>query len=309
VSAPSDTPSASSPRDHFETERSNPRSDRLDELSIAEAFDVMQAEDAGITAAIAAARADIVAAIELVADRLARGGRLVYVGAGTSGRLGVLDAAECPPTFHSDPAQVQGVIAGGERALTQPVEGAEDSRAAGAGDVDARSIGALDVVFGIAAGGTTTYVHGALARAKERGAATVFLACVPRDQAADAADVSIRVVTGPEVVAGSTRLKAGTATKLVLNRVTTLAMTRLGKVHGNLMVDVDTRANAKLWQRGIGLVARIAGCERDRAEDLLTRADGSVKVAAVMGVARVEASAARARLERAGGFLRRALEH
>jgi N-acetylmuramic acid 6-phosphate etherase len=203
---------------------------------------------------------------------------------------------------------VQGVIAGGERALTQPVEGAEDSRAAGAGDVDARSVGVLDVVFGIAAGGTTPYVHGALARAKERGAATVFLACVPRDQAADAADVSIRVVTGPEVVAGSTRLKAGTATKLVLNRVTTLAMTRLGKVHGNLMVDVDTRANAKLWQRGIALVARIAGCERERAEELLTRADGSVKVAALMGVAHLDAGAARDRLERAGGFLRRALE-
>ncbi len=295
------------PRERFETERPNPASERLDELSIAAAFDVMQAEDARVPAAVAAARDEIVRGVELVADRLGRGGRLVYVGAGTSGRLGVLDASECPPTFRSDPSQVIGVIAGGERALTSAVEGAEDSRTAGATDMDARAVGALDVVFGIAAGGTTPYVHGAIARAKERGAATVFLACVPRDQARDDADVSIRVVTGPEVLAGSTRLKAGTATKLVLNMVTTLAMTRLGKVHGNLMVDVETRANAKLWQRGIGLVATIVGCDRARAEELLERADGRVKVAAVMGVAHVEADAARARLELAGGVLRRAL--
>jgi len=294
-------------RDHFETERPNPASERLDELATADAFDVMQREDARVPAAIAAARPEIVRAIELVSDRLARGGRLVYVGAGTSGRLGVLDASECPPTFHSDPDQVLGVIAGGERALTKAVEGAEDSAAGGAADVDARSVGALDVVFGIAAGGTTPYVHGAIARAKARGAATVFLACVPREQARDEADVSIRVVTGPEVVSGSTRLKAGTATKLVLNMVTTLAMTRLGKVHGNLMVDVDTRANAKLWQRGIALVERIVGCDPERAEELLAAADGAVKVAAVMGLANVDASAARARLEAAGGYLRRAL--
>lgn len=294
-------------REHFETERANPASEGLDELSIADAFDVMQREDAAIPRAIAAARADVVRAIELVADRLARGGRLLYFGAGTSGRLGVLDASECPPTFHSDPRQVVGVIAGGERALTNAVEGAEDSSAGGAADVDARAVGALDVVFGITAGGTTPYVHGALARAKERGAATVFLACVPREQASDAADVSIRVVTGPEVVSGSTRLKAGTATKLVLNMVTTLAMTRLGKVHGNLMVDVDTRANAKLWQRGITLVARVVGCDRARAEELLSLADGRVKVASVMGVAHVDPDEARARLERAGGILRVAL--
>jgi len=295
-------------RDEFETERPNPASEGLDELSIAAAFDVLQAEDARVPAAIAAARDDIVRAIELVADRLARGGRLLYVGAGTSGRLGVLDASECPPTFHSDPAQVVGVIAGGERALTTAVEGAEDSRAGGASDMDARGVGALDVVFGITAGGTTPYVHAAIARAKERGAATVFFACVPRERAHDDADVSIRVVTGPEVIAGSTRLKAGTATKLVLNMVTTLAMTRLGKVHGNLMVDVDTQANAKLWQRGIGLVARIVECDRERAEELLTQAGGRVKVAAMMGVARLDANQARARLGRAGGVLRRALE-
>jgi N-acetylmuramic acid 6-phosphate etherase len=294
-------------RDHFETERPNPASERLDELPVAEAFDVMNAEDARVAAAVAAAKPEIVRAIELVVDRLSRGGRLLYFGAGTSGRLGVLDAAECPPTFQSDPSQVQGVIAGGEGALTSAVEGAEDSRDSGARDVDSRGVGALDVAFGIAAGGTTPYVHGALARARELGAATVFLACVPREQARDEADVSIRVVTGPEVLSGSTRLKAGTATKLVLNSVTTLAMARLGKVHGNLMVDVETRANAKLWQRGIALVQRIVGCDRARAEELLGAAGGRVKVAAVMGCTRVDADAARARLERTRGFLRRAL--
>jgi len=294
-------------REHFDTERPNPASEHLDELSVADAFDVMQSEDALITAAIAAAKPEIVRAIELVAAALASGGRLLYFGAGTSGRLGVLDASECPPTFHSDPSQVVGVIAGGDRALRSPVEGAEDSRDAGANDVDAREVGARDVVFGIAAGGTTPYVHGALARARARGAKTVFFACVPKDQASDDADVSIRVVTGPEVLAGSTRLKAGTATKLVLNRVTTLAMARIGKIHGNLMVDVETRANAKLWQRGIALVARIVGCDRPRAEELLTLADGRVKVASVMGLAHVDAAQARERLDRAGGFLRRAL--
>lgn len=294
-------------REHFETERPNPASERLDELSVADAFEVMQSEDARITIAIAAAKPEIVRAIELVAHALENGGRLLYFGAGTSGRLGVLDASECPPTFHSDPDQVVGVIAGGDRALRSPVEGAEDSRDAGAQDVDAREVCARDVVFGIAAGGTTPYVHGALARAKVRGAKTVFFACVPEDQALDDADVSIRVVTGPEVLAGSTRLKAGTATKLVLNRVTTLAMARIGKIHGNLMVDVETRANAKLWQRGIVLVARIVGCDRARAEELLTLADGRVKVASVMGVARVDVGEARTRLERSHGFLRRAL--
>ncbi len=295
-------------REHFDTERPNPASEHLDELSIADAFDVMHAEDALISAAIRTAKPEIVRAIDLVAAALGAGGRLLYFGAGTSGRLGVLDASECPPTFHSDPNQVVGVIAGGDRALRSPIEGAEDSRDAGAQDVDAQKVGAQDVAFGIAAGGTTPYVHGALARAKERGAKTVFFACVPRDQARDDADISIRVVTGPEVLAGSTRLKAGTATKLVLNRVTTLAMARLGKIHGNLMVDVETRANAKLWQRGIALVERIVGCDRARAEELLTLADGRVKVASVMGLVRVDASEARARLERSNGFLRRALD-
>jgi N-acetylmuramic acid 6-phosphate etherase len=278
-----------------------------DTLSIADAFDVVNAEDAGVALAVARAKADIVRAIEVVAERWARGGRLFYCGAGTSGRLGVLDAVECPPTFFSDPEMVQGVIAGGERALTRAVEGAEDSRDAARAELSARGLSARDVVMAIAAGGTTPFAHGAIEAARERDTASIFLACVGRDEVPDRADVSIRVITGPEVVAGSTRMKAGTATKLVLNTISTLAMAQCGKVHGNLMVDVDTRGNAKLRERGVGLVAQLAGVDRASAEALLTAADGRVKVAVVMHRCRIAAAAARARLADAGGVLRRAL--
>ncbi len=294
-------------REHFPTEVANPKSAELDTLDAGAAFDVMNAEDASVATAVRAAKSEIVRAIELVSERLARGGRLFYVGAGTSGRLGVLDASECPPTFCTDPSQVQGIIAGGNAALTSSIEGAEDDRALGAREIEQRAIAGKDVVFGIAAGGTTPYVHGALESAKKRGAATVFFACVPKDLAPDSADISIRVVTGPEVLAGSTRLKAGTATKMVLNMITTLAMARLGKVYGNLMVDVAARGNAKLWQRGIGLVARIVECDRAKAEQLLHSADGSVKVAALMGRRKLDAHAARLLLEHELGNLRRAL--
>lgn len=294
-------------RDDFETERANPRSAELDSLTTADAFDVFVAEDRTVVDAVARAKPAIVRAVDLVAERLARGGRLLYVGAGTSGRLAVLDSVECPPTFRSSPEMVQAAIAGGPAALTGAVEGAEDDATAGARAVDERAIGERDVVVGVAAGGTTPYVHGAIARAKERRAATIFLACVPKERAPDTADVSIRVVTGPEVLAGSTRLKAGTATKLVLNVLSTLAMTRLGKVHGNRMVDVNTRGNAKLRQRGIGLVAELVPCDRARAEELLDASDGDVKVAIVMGACAIDAASARKRLAEARGFLRDAL--
>ena len=294
-------------REHFPTEAANPKSAGLDTLDAGAAFDVMNAEDAGIAQAVRAAKGEIVRAIETITERLARGGRLFYIGAGTSGRLGVLDASECPPTFCTDPSLVQGIIAGGETALTRSSEGAEDDRSAGARDLEARGVGAKDVVVGIAAGGTTPYVHGALDSARKRGAATVFFACVTKELAPDSADISIRVVTGPEVLAGSTRLKAGTATKMVLNMLTTLSMARLGKVYGNLMVDVAAKANAKLWQRGIGLVARIVECDRKRAEELLHAADGSVKLAALMGRRKIDAHAARLLLEHERGNLRRAL--
>lgn len=287
------------------TEGVSAASHELDALSSAEAFDVFDAADEGVNAAVRAAKPAIVAAIELVAARLALGGRLLYAGAGTSGRLGVLDASECPPTFQSEPAQVQGRIAGGPEAITCAVEGAEDSFELGqAALADATP---LDVVFGIAASGRTPWVHGALARAKERGAATVFLACVPFESAPDHADVSIRVLTGAEVLAGSTRLKAATATKLVLNRVTTLAFARLGKVHGNRMIDLDTRANRKLWRRGLGILCDLTGLSGDAAEVLLRRAEGHVKPAVLMQRRGLELADARARLAAHGGSLRRAL--
>ncbi len=295
-----------SDRRDLATERPNPRSADLDRLSVAAACDVFDAEDRGVPDAVAAAHDEIVRAIELVVECLTRGGRLIYVGAGTSGRLAALDAVECPPTFQSAPETVQGRIAGGPEALLRSIEGAEDSVAAGRAAVD--DVEARDVVFGISAGGTTPFVHAALERARELGAATVFLACVPRAAVPDRADVSIRLATGPEVLAGSTRLKAGTATKMVLNRVTTIAMARLGRVHGNRMVDLDTRASQKLRARGVALLQELTGLPADAADELLARGRGRVKVAALMHRRELDADEAEERLRRRGGSLRTALE-
>jgi N-acetylmuramic acid 6-phosphate etherase len=294
-------------RGHITTERANPRTRGLDALPLAEALARVQDEDAAVHDAIAAARPEILAAIELVVERLGAGGRLFYVGAGTSGRLGVLDAVELPPTFQTDPDLVQGVLAGGEGAMFRAVEGAEDSAEDAARELAARGLGAGDVVLGITAGGTTPFVHGAVAAARAAGAASVFFACVPREEAPDDADVSIRVVTGPEVLRGSTRLKAGTATKLVLNQISTLAMTRLGKVHDNLMVDVNTGGNVKLLDRGIRLVAELCELDRGDARAALEAAGGHVKLAVVMARLGLDADGARGRLAAAGGHLRRAL--
>jgi N-acetylmuramic acid 6-phosphate etherase len=288
-------------RGHLTTELRNPRSASLDALPLAEAFDLLNAEDQSVPRAVAAARDEICAAIELTTAALRKGGRLIYVGAGTSGRLGVLDAAECPPTFLSDPRQVQGVIAGGWDALRMAVEGAEDSPESGAAAMDERAVGPNDVVFGITAGGTTPYVHGAVRRARERGAKTVFLACVPASQVPDDCDVSIRVVVGPEVVTGSTRMKAGTATKLVLNMVSTLTMVRLGKVYQNLMVDVNTRANRKLVDRGARILMTVTGIDRAAALKLLEAAGGHVKTGIVMHTLGVDRAAAESLLAAAGG--------
>jgi len=286
------------------TEAASPASAELDALPLEQAFDLFDRADEEVNAAVRAARPAILAAIELVSARLARGGRLIYVGAGTSGRLGLLDASECPPTFHTRREDVQGRIAGGPEAFFRAVEGAEDSAELGRAAVE--DVGPDDVVFGIAASGRTPWVHGALARARERGAGTVLLACVPFALAPDSADVSIRVVTGPEVLTGSTRLKAGTATKLVLNRVTTLAFTHLGRVHGNRMIDLDARANAKLRRRALGILRELTGLAEEPAAALLARAEGRVKPAALMqlaGLSHAEALAALAR----HGSLRRAL--
>lgn len=290
-------------RGHLLTEVRNPRSMNIDRLSIAEAVDLMNAEDAGVPAAVAAARDEICRAIELVVAAFETGGRLIYVGAGTSGRLGVLDASECPPTFLSDPRMVQGVIAGGWDALRMAVEGAEDHPPDGAAAMDEKQVDARDVVMGITTGGTTPYVHGALERARQRGARTIFFACVSAEHVPDDADVSIRVLVGPEVVTGSTRLKAGTATKLVLNMITTIAMVRIGKVYENLMVDVNTRANRKLVDRGTRMIMAVTGLAREAAARLLEAGGGRVKTALVMHLCDLSREAAERRLAEHGGHL------
>ncbi len=274
------------------TERRNPRTQQLDQATPRELVAMIAAEDATIPAAVAAVAEDIAEALELVEAAFRAGGRLFYVGAGTSGRLGVLDAAECPPTFGSPPEQVQGIIAGGSAALVGAVEGAEDDPAGGGAALDERSVSAQDVVIGIAASGVTPFVRGALTRAREIGAATVLVTCAdPPEEVRRQATLAIVIRTGPEVVTGSTRMKAGTATKLVLNTITTGAMVRLGKTYGNLMVDLQA-TNAKLVDRGQRIVMEVAGVDRASAMTALAAADGSVRTAIVVartGSTRVEA--------------------
>ena len=289
------------------TERRLPESMDLDRLSTTAAVELMNAADATAVAAVAGVRAEVAKAIELVVAALGRGGRLIYVGAGSSGRLGVLDAAECPPTFSSEPDMVQGIIAGGNAAMFRAVERAEDESGDGAAAMDDRQVDDHDVVMGIAAGGTTPFVHGALARAKERGARTVFMTCVEKFEGEPAVDVVIRPLTGPEVLTGSTRLKAGTATKLVLNQITTIAMVRLGKVYENLMVDLKLN-NQKLWDRGARIVGMLTGLDKASAMRRLVEVDGSVKTAVVMERKRIGKPAAVELLKQCGGNLRRALE-
>lgn len=294
-------------RSHLLTEQRLPESMALDAMSTGEAVALMNRQDLKAVQAVDAERANIARAVEVVAESLRQGGRLLYFGAGTSGRLGVLDASECPPTFRTDPEMVQGIIAGGESAMFRAKEGAEDSPADGAAAVDEKNVGPKDVVMGIATGGTTPFVHGALRRAAERGAKTIFLSCVQPVANEPKVDIVIRPLTGPEVLTGSTRLKAGTATKLVLNTITTLAMVRLGKVYENLMVDMRA-TNQKLWDRGARMISTILGLDRERSADLLQRAEGHVKAAIVMHERSLDLPAARARLEAAGGRLREALK-
>lgn len=295
-------------RGHLLTELRNPRSMQIDRVPISEAFDIINAEDAGVARAVAAAKDDVCRAVELVTAAFEAGGRLLYIGAGTSGRLGVLDAAECPPTFLSDPQMVQGVIAGGWDALRRAVEGAEDDPERGAAEIDALGIEARDVVMGITTGGTTPFVHGALKRARERGAKTIFFGCVAADHVPDEADVSIRVLVGPEVITGSTRMKAGTATKLVLNMITTISMVRIGKIYQNLMVDVNTRANRKLVDRGARIIMTVTGLERGAAAALLEKAGGRVKTAIVMHARGVDRAPAEQLLAQTQGHVAPLLE-
>ena len=294
-------------RSRLTTEKRNPRTRDIDRRTTLEIVDIINSEDAKVAPAVRRQRRQIASAVELIVDAFGADGRLFYVGAGTSGRLGVLDAAECPPTFGTPPSQVQGIIAGGRRALVRSAEGAEDIAADGAAAIDARAVGSRDVVVGIAACGLTPFVRGALDRAKALGAATIFITCAPEVARVARADVIINPVVGPEVVTGSTRMKAGTATKLALNTLTTAAMIRAGKVYGNLMVDLRA-TNEKLRERSERIVMEIAGVARRKARRILTAAGGRVKVAVVMQKCGLPRVAARRRLRDHGGSLRGALE-
>ena len=290
-----------SDRSRLLTEQRLPESMRLDRLSIEDALALMNAQDAVAVKAVARQRREVARAVKWVAAALKDGGRLLYVGAGTSGRLGVLDAAECPPTFGTDPSLVRGIIAGGDRAMFRSREGAEDRADDGAAAMDAMKVGPPDVVLGIAAGGTTPFVRGALQRAKQLKARTIFLCCVKETSAEPRSDLVIRPLTGPEVLTGSTRLKAGTATKLVLNQITTLSMVRIGKVHENLMVDLKA-TNQKLWDRAARIVAALTGLPRHQAIRLLQTTGGDVKTAIVMQKRGVDAAAAKEILEKVQGY-------
>src|SRR5258705_442911 len=270
------------------TEQRNPRSERIDVASSLEIVDIMDAEDARVAGVVQGQREQIARAIDLIVAAFKAGGRLVYVGAGTSGRLGVLDATECPPTFGVPPTMVTGVIAGGYPALVKSAEGAEDDVNAGMVAMDTARVTNRDVVVGIAASGTTPYVRAALGKAQTLGATTVLLTgAMPPKVLAETCDVIINPVVGPEVVTGSTRLKAGTATKLVLNTLSTGAMIRLGKVFGNLMVDLMA-LSAKLHDRGERIVMEVGGGSRDQARQAIERAHASVKPAIVIALRQVD---------------------
>jgi len=292
-------------RDQRLTEQRNPRSTRIDQLSELEIVDLINAEDRMVAEAVGEERQAIARALGLIEAAFRAGGRLIYVGAGTSGRLGVLDSAEMPPTYGTDPEMVQGIIAGGYAALVRAQEGAEDHPEDGGAAIDAKGVDERDFVLGIATSGTTPYVHGALARARERGAKTGFLLCTyPSRELVDTHDVVIAPLVGPEVITGSTRMKAGTATKLVLNTLTTGAMVRLGKVYGNLMVDLQVTCQ-KLQDRGERILMEMLDVERPAATALLESAGGHVKTALVMGRLGVDAEEARRRLDQSGGVIAR----
>lgn len=288
------------------TEARNPDSENLDELDTLELVQLINREDAKVSVAVAEQASQIAMAIDLIAASLGSGGRLIYVGAGTSGRLGVLDAAECPPTFSADPGQVIGLIAGGSEALQHAVEGAEDSSSDGADDLKAVGLTAGDVVVGITASGNAPYVVGALAHARTIGAGSVAFSCNRGAAVLAGADIGIAVVVGPEVLSGSTRMKAGTATKMVLNMLTTGAMVKLGKTYGNLMVDLQA-TNSKLEDRSVRIVAALTKLSPSAARDLLAACDGEVKTAIVCQRLDLLPDAARSRLELVNGRLRVAL--
>jgi N-acetylmuramic acid 6-phosphate etherase len=294
-------------RDPRLTEQRNPRTARIDVASSLEIVDLINAEDRNVPAILHGARQELARLMDLVVEAFGRGGRLVYVGAGTSGRLGVLDAAECPPTFGTPPEMVVGIIAGGPRALVRSQEGAEDDRRAGELAMEEHDVSAQDVVVGIAASGTTPFVAAALHRAKAVGAQTALVTCTdPPVDLVDLCNVLVVMRVGPEAITGSTRMKAGTATKLALNTLTTGAMIRSGRAYGNLMVDLMAWSD-KLRDRGERIVMETCGADRDEARRAIHDAGGSVKLAIVMVRRGVDADEAKRFLERVGGSVRRAV--
>jgi len=295
------------PFDNLTTEARNPLSLELDSLSPLEIVNLINSEDEKCARAVRAESESIAQAIGVVANRLSRGGRLIYVGAGTSGRLGVLDAVECPPTFNTEPEMVVGLIAGGPEGMVCAIEGAEDSREMGRNDLRKMTLDRLDVVVGIAASGRTPYVIGSLEYARETGAYAIGFTCNEEVEINLHSDLVIAPLVGPEVLSGSTRLKAGTATKMVLNMITTGAMVLMGKTYSNLMVDLRA-SNSKLMERAMGIVSELASCSHTEAAELLQRCDGEVKTSIVSYNLGLSPDKARARLESAGGHLRRALE-
>ncbi|MFB8124323.1 N-acetylmuramic acid 6-phosphate etherase [Streptomyces bacillaris] len=289
------------------TEAFRPELAEIDRLSTAEIARLMNGEDATVPAAVAERLPEIAAAIDAAAERMARGGRLIYAGAGTAGRLGVLDASECPPTFNTDPSEVVGLIAGGPSAMVKAVEGAEDSKELAAADLDALKLTADDTVVGISASGRTPYAIGAVEHARAQGALTVGLSCNAGSALAAAAEHGLEIVTGPELLTGSTRLKAGTAQKLVLNMISTITMIRLGKTYGNLMVDVRA-SNEKLRARSRHIVSLATGASDAEIEAALAATDGEVKHAILVILGRVDAATAAERLAESDGHLRKALD-
>jgi len=293
-------------RGYLLTEQTNPNSQNLDLLSTEALVNLFSEEDLQPQRAVRAAIPALVAAIDSITERLQAGGSLYYLGAGTSGRLGVLDAAECPPTFCTQPDLVQGVLAGGEPALLKSSEGLEDLEVAGKDDLASRGFGSDDCLIGIAAGGTTPYVKGGLAYAQSINALTIAMACVPEDQAPLPCSINIRLITGPELLTGSTRLKAGTATKMALNIISTGVMVRLGKVFGNQMIDVSA-SNSKLVDRALRILGDLAGIDREQGMDLLRLSKGSVKLSLLMVSAGIDVDAARKLLSDHDNQLRLAL--
>lgn len=289
------------------TEARNPASEQIDSKSTLEILKIINLEDQKVPKVVEGEIPYIAKAVDLLVEVFKKGGRLFYVGAGTSGRLGVLDAAECPPTFGTNPEMVQGIIAGGEKALIRAQEGLEDRAELGARDLVQRGVTNKDVVCGVAASYRTPYVLGAIRKAREIGAKTIYVTCNPRSEIKVEVDIAICPVVGPEVVMGSTRMKAGTATKLVLNMLTTASMIRLGKVYGNMMVDL-MMTSRKLEERSKRVVMMVTGVDYNRAAAVLKEAKGHVKTALVMILAGITADEAKKRLQESDGFVRKAIE-